>query len=168
MNTCKTVDLTKWLNANVGKQLAKYYCGASVTVDKHKLPTNYFIQLPVTPVPPNTNYHFPASRLPEDVILEVKQIEMLKVRTDYLLCFSCWRCWDLLWLLFVPDNYISDIEQFDLKSLSSSLETLILAGNSLTSVPEGKTWAAEIDLLHFISPLTYPKRTTVNSSPKLR
>ena len=41
-------------------------------------------------------------------------------------------------VLFVLDNYISDIKQFDLKSLSSSLETLILAGNSLTSVPEGK------------------------------
>lgn len=43
--------------------------------------------------------------------------------------------------LFVSDNYISDIEQFDLKSLSSSLVTLDLAGNSLTSVPEG--WMSE-------------------------
>ena len=53
------------------------------------------------------------------------------------------RVEDVKWLrfinsLFVLDNYISDIEQFDLKSLSSSLETLILAGNSLTSVPEGR------------------------------
>ena len=43
-------------------------------------------------------------------------------------------------LLSVSDNLISDIEQFDLKSLSSSLETLILAGNSITSVPEGVFW----------------------------
>ena len=59
--------------------------------------------------------------------------------TTFPLSFMFAGCYDLLWLLFVSDNYISDIEQFDLKSLSSSLETLILAGNSLTSVPEGRT-----------------------------
>ena len=38
------------------------------------------------------------------------------------------------------DNQISDIEALDLKSLSGSLVTLVLAGNSLTSIPEGVFW----------------------------
>ena len=58
--------------------------------------------------------------------------------------------YNLLLRLFVSDNYISDIEQFDLKSLSSSLKTLILAGNSLTSVPEGR---AHLRKLNIASPL---------------
>ena len=54
--------------------------------------------------------------------------------------------YNLLLRLFVSDNYISDIEQFDLKSLSSSLKTLILAGNSLTSVPEGRAHLRKLNI----------------------
>ena len=79
------------------------------------------------------------------------------IKTIYLLCHfslfigvncNSWQVarYNLLLRLFVSDNYISDIEQFDLKSLSSSLKTLILAGNSLTSVPEGRAHLRKLNI----------------------
>ena len=90
----------------------------------------------------------------------------------YLLCHfssfigvncNSWQVarYNLLLRLFVSDNYISDIEQFDLKSLSSSLKTLILAGNSLTSVPEGR---AHLRKLNIASPLLKSSTFDINVS----
>ena len=54
--------------------------------------------------------------------------------------FQCFLpLWDPNKLIFA-DNQISDIEALDLKSNSGSLVTLILAGNSLTAIPEGVFW----------------------------
>ena len=38
------------------------------------------------------------------------------------------------------DNRISDLQRDELQSLSGSLKSLDLSGNSLTSVPEGIFW----------------------------
>jgi Leucine-rich repeat (LRR) protein len=42
--------------------------------------------------------------------------------------------------LTVSDNQIAELEADHIKSLSASLETLILAGNCLSSVPEAIFW----------------------------
>ena len=48
--------------------------------------------------------------------------------------FSSFHCHSLL------DNRISDLKRDELQSLTTSLKSLDLSGNSLTSVPEGIFW----------------------------
>ena len=46
-------------------------------------------------------------------------------------------------LILIPqisDNFISELRKEDLQTLATSLKTLDLSGNSLTSVPEGIFW----------------------------
>ena len=40
----------------------------------------------------------------------------------------------------ISDNFISELRKEDLQTLATSLKTLDLSGNSLTSVPEGIFW----------------------------
>ena len=47
--------------------------------------------------------------------------------------------WLLLYVYF-SDNRISDLQRDELQGLGSSLKSLDLSGNSLTSVPEGIFW----------------------------
>ena len=42
--------------------------------------------------------------------------------------------------IFLADNRISDLQRDELQGLGSSLKSLDLSGNSLTSVPEGIFW----------------------------
>ena len=96
------------------------------------------------------------------------------IKTIYLLCHfssfigvncNSWQVarYNLLLRLFVSDNYISDIEQFDLKSLSSSLKTLILAGNSLTSVPEGRAHLRKLNIASpFLKSSTFDIKVRLN------
>ena len=42
--------------------------------------------------------------------------------------------------LYILDNFISELRREDLQTLATSLKTLDLSGNSLTSVPEGIFW----------------------------
>ena len=46
----------------------------------------------------------------------------------------------LILIPLISDNFISELRKEDLQTLATSLKTLDLSGNSLTSVPEGIFW----------------------------
>ena len=46
----------------------------------------------------------------------------------------------LVHIPLISDNFISELRKEDLQTLATSLKTLDLSGNSLTSVPEGIFW----------------------------
>jgi Leucine-rich repeat (LRR) protein len=47
---------------------------------------------------------------------------------------------DITLYIYLIDNQISELEADHMRALAASLETLVLAGNSLSSVPEAVLW----------------------------
>ena len=134
----QTPNLTTWLNANVGQQSIRNVHNNRTVFYEIK---NVSLKLCGATFP-----HFLTCISNKDNLPIVSLFIVYWLLVSIVI--ASWQVarYNLLLRLFVSDNYISDIEQFDLKSLSSSLKTLILAGNSLTSVPEGRAHLRKLNI----------------------
>jgi Leucine-rich repeat (LRR) protein len=67
----------------------------------------------------------------------------LQATTQYFIQFFCHlgvKITGYHLVFFLIDNQISELEADHMRALAASLETLVLAGNSLSSVPEAVLW----------------------------